>query len=115
MPWKSEPDPFEERRRQLESQRRQLEEQRRRLTDELSHSGDPAAVKRAEPPVWRMEEEEPRPLRSPELTPARRRHLAHQRRRDLIIFIGCLVLLVVVVAIVLWVAYVRNSLPGNGS
>ncbi len=108
------PRSFEERRRHLAEQQRHLEQQRRRLAEELAQSGNAEAAKRAEPPVWRMEEE-PLPVRGPEPTPTRRRHLAQQRRRDMIIFIGCFVLLLVVVCIVLWVAYVRNSLPTNGS
>jgi hypothetical protein len=117
MPWKrNDPDPLEARRRQLAEQERLLSEQRKRLTEELRRSGEfPAAdAKPAEPPVWRMEEDGLH-YRVAEPAPARRRNLARQRQRDMILVFGLIILFLIVVGIVLWVAYVRNTAPVNGA
>jgi hypothetical protein len=116
MPWKrNDPDPLEARRRQLAEQERLLSEQRKRLTEQLRQSGEspPANVKRAEPPVWRMEEDGPL-QRVTEAAPARKRNLARQRQRDMILFFVFILFLIVVV-IVLCVAYVHTTAPTNGT
>jgi hypothetical protein len=114
MPWKSnDPDPIAARRRQLAEQERLLSEQRRRITEELQGDGP---VKPIEPPVWRMEEgEDAAPERATEPTPARKRNLARQRQRDRFLFFIFIVVFFIVVGILLWVAYVHNMVPGNGT
>ena len=117
MAWnRSDPDPLEARRRQLAEQERLLSEQRKRLTELLHQSGEslPANVKPAEPPVWRMEEDG-LPQRVAESTPARRRNLARQRQRDMVLFFVFIGLFLIVLVIVLWVAYVHNTAPINGA
>ena len=114
MPWpRNEPDPLEKRRRELDEQVRQLSEQRRLLTEKLK-AGDGSAAKRAEPPVWRMEDDSPQP-RMPELATARKRNLARQRQHDMIFFFVCTLVFLIVLSIVLWVAYVHNTAPVNGT
>jgi len=113
MPWpRNDPDPFEERRRKLAEQERQLAEQMARIKAQLDPSAEtpPAEVKPVEPPVWRLEEE-PRPA---EMAPARKRHLARQRRRDMLLFFIAFGVLIVVIGIVLWVAYAHNAAANNG-
>ena len=117
MPWhRNDPDPLAARRRQLAEQERLLSEQRRRLTEQLHQSGEspPANAKPAEPPVWRMEEDGLHE-RVIDPTPTRKRNLARQRRRDRMLFFIFIVLLLIVVGIVLWVAYVHNTAPNNGT
>jgi len=117
MPWnRNDSDPLEARRRQLAEQERLLSEQRRLLTEQLHQSGEsPAAnVKPAEPPVWRMEEDGP-PQRVTDPAPARKRNLARQRRRDMVLFFVFIGLFLIVLVIVLWVAYVHNTAPVNGA
>ncbi|MCE0522700.1 MAG: hypothetical protein LV480_07295 [Methylacidiphilales bacterium] len=117
MPWShNDPDPLEARRRQLAEQERLLAEQRKRLTEELLQSGDasPGNVKPVEPPVWRMEEDGAR-QRAADPAPARKRNLARQRRRDMVFFFILTVLLLLVLVVVIWVAYVHNSAPVNGT
>jgi hypothetical protein len=116
MPWnRTDPDPLQARRRQLAEQERLLAEQRRRLTEELLQSGEfsPTSAKPAEPPVWRMEEDG-RHERAAEPAPARKRNLARQRQRDMILVFGLIILLLIVLAIGLWVAHVHNAAPVNG-
>jgi tetrahydromethanopterin S-methyltransferase subunit G len=111
MPWKSNsPDPIEHRRRQLAEMEKRLEEQRRKLTEGLQGSSAAKQAKAAEPPVWRLEESDGPLERSADPTPARRRHLARQRQRDMILFFICIGLLLIVVVIVLLV-YAHNSGP----
>jgi hypothetical protein len=116
MPWKrNDPDPLESRRRQLAEAERLLAEQRHRLTEELHQSGESGAgAKAAEPPVWRMEEDG-RQERITDPLPARKRNLARQRQRDMVLFFLFIGLFLVVLVIVLWVAYVHNSAPVNGT
>jgi hypothetical protein len=107
-------NPLENKRRDLEAQERALAQKRRALKELLEAGGaGEAAAKVDEPPVWRLEDEHYE--RPTEPTPARRRHLAHQRRQDRLIFFGCIVLLVMVIVVVLWVAWVHNSSPGNSA
>jgi hypothetical protein len=114
MPWKSkEPDPLEDRRRQLEEQSRLLAEQRRKLTDTINGNSPQAPVKSIEPPVWRMEDDGSRDR--PTESSVRRRQLARQRRRDMLLFFVFIGVLIAVVAVVLWVAYVHNSAPTSGA
>jgi hypothetical protein len=103
---------LEARRRQLEEQQRQLAEQRQRLHDEL-HGSTPAA-KPAEPPVWRMEDDSLH-ARSADPTPARKRHLARQRQRDMAVFFLLIAVLLIVFFIVFIVAYIHNTTPANGA
>jgi hypothetical protein len=109
-------DPLEARRRQLAEQERMLSEQRRRLTEELHSTGESPSglAKPVEPLVWRMEEDG-QPDRIAEPTPARKRNLARQRRRDMILVFFLIVLFLIVVGIVLWVAYTHNAAPSNGT
>ncbi len=110
MPWKrDEPDPLEARRRQLAEQEKALVEQRRKLAEEIQSSG---TVKRAEPLVWRNEDDTPI-ARAAEPTPARRRHLARQRQRDMIAAVGLIILFLIVVGLVVWIAYVHNIAPNT--
>jgi hypothetical protein len=113
MPWpRNEPDPLENRRRQLAEQERLLSQQRRLLTEKLK-SGDAASVKRAEPPVWRMEDDSPAP-RAPEIGTARKRNLGRQRQSDMILFFVFIAVLLIV-GIVLWVVYVHSTAVVNGT
>jgi hypothetical protein len=116
MPWnRNDPDPLEARRRQLAEQERLLAEQKRRLTEELHQAGESAAnVKPAEPPIWRMEEDGRRE-RAADPAPARKRNLARQRRRDMVLFFVLIGLLLIVLVIVLWVAHVHNNAPVGGA
>ena len=113
---RNDPDPLEVRRRQLAEQERLLSEQRKRLTEQLQQSGEfsPANAKPAEPPVWRMEEDSQHE-RVTDPTPARKRNLARQRQRDMVLFFLFLALALIVLLIVLWVAYVHNTAPVNGT
>jgi hypothetical protein len=115
MAWnRNDPDPLEARRRQLAEQERLLSEQRKRLTEELRQSGEPTPAKPAEPPVWRMEEDG-RHERVTDPAPARKRNLARQRQRDMVLVFGLIILFLIVVGIVLWVAHVHNTTPINGA
>jgi hypothetical protein len=117
MPWnRNVPDPFEDKRRSLAEQERLLAERMAQLRGELEHSGDPLAsdLKPAEPPVWRMEEDTVS-RRAADPTPARKRNLAHQRRRDMIWFFIILIGFLAVLLIVLWIAYVHDTAPNNGA
>lgn len=110
---RNDPDPLEARRQQLAEQERLLSEQRKRLTEQLHQSGESSA-KPAEPPIWRMEEDGLH-QRAAEPTPARKKNLAHQRRRDMVLVFGLIILFLIVLGIVLWVAYVHNTAPANGT
>ena len=113
MPWnRNDPDPLEARRRQLAEQQRLLIEQRKRLTEELHQTGEASSphAPRAEPPVWRLEDDSHH-LRASEPTPARKRNLALQRQRDMVLFFLFIILFLIVLGIVLWVAYVHNTAP----
>jgi hypothetical protein len=113
MPWnRNEPDPLEARRRQLAEQQRLLAEQRRRLTEQVQPSDE--AVRRAEPLVWRTEDDSP-VARAAEPTPARKRNLARQRQRDMIVVFGLVILFLIVLGMLIWVAYVHNMAPGNSA
>ena len=117
MLWnRNDPDPLEARRRQLAEQERLLSEQRKRLTELLHQSGEslPANVKPAEPPVWRMEEDGLH-HRVAEPIPARKRNLARQRQRDMVLFFIFIIVFLVVMSILLWVAYVHNTAPPTGA
>lgn len=115
MPWnRNDPDPLEARRRQLAEQERILAEQRRLLTEQLRQSGEPPSAKPAEPPVWRMEEDAQHE-RVVDSTPVRKRNLARQRQRDMVLVFGLIILLLIVLGIVLWVVHVHNTVPINGA
>jgi hypothetical protein len=114
MPWPSnDPDPLEDRRRKLAEKERLVAEQMSLLTKQLYPSGEtapPPVVKPIEPPVWRLEEES-RPV---DPMPIRKRHLARQRQRDMMVFFIAVAVLLIVMGILVWVAYVHNSSPANG-
>ncbi len=97
-------NPLEAKRRLLEQQEKLLAQKRQALKAQLESGGAPeaaAAAKADEPPVWRMEDE-PSEF-DPE--PARYRHLARQRRRDMIVFFACITVLLIVIAVLLWVVW----------
>ncbi len=111
MPWnRNDPDPLEIKRRKLEEQERLLSEQMSRLTEELHSSGEPLPeeIKPAEPPVWRLEDDATH-HRTVELTPARKRNLARQRQRDMILFFICGAVLLLVIGLVLWHVYAPHT------
>ena len=90
---------------------RQVAEQFSQLTRQLHPSGEPPpVVKPVEPPVWRLEEE----TRPVEPMPVRRRHLARQTQRDMLVFFIALGILLIVMSILVWVAYVHNNAPPTG-
>jgi len=98
-------NPLEAKRRSLEHQEKLLAQRRAELKAQLESRGAPeaaAAAKADEPPVWRMEDEEPFGY---ETEPARYRHLARQRRRDMIVFFACITVLLIVIAVLLWVVW----------
>lgn len=109
MPWnRNDSDPLEARRRQLAEAERLLSEQRKRLTEQLQQTGETSPVKPAAPPVWRMEEDASHE-RPSDPAPTRKRNLARQRQRDMVVFFLCIGLFLIVVLIVLWIAHVHNS------
>jgi hypothetical protein len=114
MPWNrtDPPDPLEARRRQLAEQERLLAEQRQRLHNELHGSGED--TKPVEPPVWRLEDDGEHE-RAADPTPARKRHLARQRRRDMVLFFLFILVLIIVLAVVFMIAYVHNTTPASGT
>lgn len=117
MAWnRKEPDPFEDKRRKLAEQERLLAEQMSQLNQKLRKtSGLPSLDDEpVEPPVWRLEEDDHR-FRATDPTPARKRALARQRQRDMIVFFIILVVLFVVVGVIWYVAYVYNVKPNNGA
>lgn len=104
MPWnRNDPDPLEARRRQLAEQERHLAEQMSQLTEELNQAGEPIPeeIKPPEPPVWRMEDDA-LSHRMIEPTPTRKRNLARQRQRDMILFFICIGALLAALGIFLW-------------
>jgi hypothetical protein len=110
MPWnRNDPDPLEIKRRKLAEQERLLSEQMSRLADELRHAGEPlpTTVKPPDPPVWRLEDDTAHPG-AVEPTPARKRNLAGQRRRDMILFF-CGAVLLLAIGLVLWHAYSHHT------
>jgi predicted nucleic acid-binding Zn ribbon protein len=46
--------------------------------------------------------------------PVRKRNLARQRQRDMLLFFIAVGVLLLVMGILIWVAYVRNTAPGTG-
>jgi hypothetical protein len=111
MPWnRNDPDPLEIKRRKLEEQERLLSEQVSRLTEELHNSGEPLPeeIKPSEPPVWRLEDDAAHP-RSIESTSARKRNLARQRQRDMILFFVFGAILLLALGLVLWSIYAHHA------
>jgi hypothetical protein len=107
-------NPLEAKRRLLEQQEKFLAQKRADLKAQLESRGAPeaaAAAKADEPPVWRMEDE-PNEF---DAEPARYRHLARQRRRDMIVFFACIGLLLLVIAVLLWVICVHTAAAPTGS
>jgi hypothetical protein len=116
MPWnQSEPDPLGAKRRELAERERLLAEKMSRLTQELTgeEKAAPSVEKSSEPPVWRMEEEG-FPARKPEPAIARKRNLAHQRQRDMMLFFIFVAVFMVVVAIFIWL-YLTHYVPLNNA
>jgi len=110
MPWpRNEPDPLESKRREL------LADKMSQLRHELQHGSPPTEdeLKRAEPPVWRLEEEAAPPRVAESLT-VRRRNLASQRRRDMIRFSLCVALLLIALIVFLWIFNSHNATVGSG-
>jgi hypothetical protein len=116
MRWnRNDPDPFDAKRKLLEEQERALAEQRRQLSEQLRTGELPGSrSKPSEPPVWRMEDEST-PERDVDPTPSRKRHLARQRQRDMILFFAFIAVLLIVIVVVLWVAYVHNLAPATSA
>ena len=111
MPWNfNEPDPLKEQRRRLDEQQRELTARARQLREEIAPGPD--GKPRVEPPVWRDDGHNDR---AAEPTPARKRHLARQRQRDMALAFILVFVLLVVVAILLWVAYVHNTATVRGA
>jgi hypothetical protein len=101
-------NPLEAKRRLLEEQERLLAQKREELRARIASGGvAPVAARNEEPPVWRMEDEP----HEHELEPPPYRHLARQRRRDMVIFFACIALLLAVIAVLLWVVWVHGSAP----
>ncbi|MCE0484338.1 MAG: hypothetical protein LV479_08890 [Methylacidiphilales bacterium] len=118
MPWhRNDHDPVEALRRQLAEKERLISQQMSRLNEELHQSGEapPVEIKPPEPPVWRLEEEGHSTVRPVDPTPSRKRHLARQTQRDMIVFFICVGVFIVVLLLFLWVAYVRNTALNNGA
>jgi hypothetical protein len=113
MPWsRSEPDAIKARRRQLAEQEKRLAERMERLSQELHQEpGAPLAKKAPEPPVWRLEDETPKPF-TDEPGPAVPRVLARQRRRDKAIFFLCIAFLI---ALILIVALFWSGMRASGN
>jgi len=118
MPWSPrEPDPLEERRRKLADQERLVAAQRLRLEEALRKSNEPPPPEEPKPnelPVWRLEDEV-QSRRIAEPTPARKRNLARQRRRDMFLFFGLILVLVIVLGLAVYLAFVRNLQPALGT
>jgi len=112
---RNDPDPLEARRRQLAEQERLLSEQRRRLTEQLHPTGESTtSVKPAEPPVWRLEDDGP-PQRIIEPTTQRKRNLARQTQRDMIVVLFLIVLFLIIVGVALWIIHDHDALPATVS
>jgi len=106
---RNDPDPLEDMRRKLAEQERIIARKMERISQGLDPDApDPDEEKRAEPPVWRLEEDvhAERPI---EMLPARKRHLARQRQRDMLVFFIALGILIIVATVMVWVAYVHNA------
>jgi hypothetical protein len=115
MAWnRDDPDPLEERRRQLAELEKNLAEQRRRLIEQMQAPGAEAMpTARVEPLVWRNEDD--LPTRVVEPTAARKRNLARQTRRDRIVAVGLIILLVVVIVIGFWIARAHTTALPSGA
>ncbi len=106
--------PLEAKRRLLEEQERLLAQKRRELKEQLESKGAPeaaAAARADEPPVWRMEDD----AQDYDAEPARFRHLARQRRRDMVVFFACIVLLLAVIGVLLWVICAHTPTHATGA
>jgi len=116
MPWnRNDPDPLEIKRRQLADQERRLALKMSRLTSELQQAGEPSTPdpKTLPPPVWRMEDEPVvRPI--PEPASTRKVVLARQRQRDMILFFGCILLLLLAIAFFCWLFYTHYAPSTQG-
>jgi hypothetical protein len=115
MPWRrNDPDPLEEMRQKLAEQERIIAEKLARIGQGLDpNPPDPADNKPAEPPVWRLEEDG-HAMQATEMMPARKRHLARQRQRDMLLFFIAVGILIIVMSIVVWVACFRNGTSTTG-
>jgi hypothetical protein len=114
MSWRrNDPNPLKDMRQKLAEQERLLAEQMARLNDQLDPSGKRLSSKPAEPPVWRLEEDVS-PQRVTGSTPVTKRHLARQTQRDMWLFFIAVGILLAVMIVFVWVAYVRNTAPNIG-
>ncbi|HEX4141554.1 MAG TPA: hypothetical protein VHY09_14490 [Candidatus Methylacidiphilales bacterium] len=107
-------NPLDAKRRLLEQQEQLLAQKRAELKAQLESGGAPqaaAAAKADEPPIWRIEDEP----NDYEAEPARFRHLARQRRRDMIVFFACIGVLLLVIAVLLWVLCIHTAAAPPGS
>jgi hypothetical protein len=117
MAWnRNESDPLEARRRQLAELEKNLAEQRRRLLDQMQPPSGTSSdqIPRAEPLVWRNEDDGPL-ARKVEPTAARKRNLARQTRRDMILAITLILLLLVVLVIGFWIAHAHTTALPTGA
>ena len=106
-------NPLATKRRLLEEQERLLAQRRRALKQQLESGGAPAAAARVdEPPVWRMEDD--RYDRASDPSSPHPRHLGRQRQRDMIVFF-CMGLLLAVIVVLLWFAWVHTAAPGRSA
>jgi len=114
MAWnRSEPDPLEARRRQLAELEKNLAEQRRRLLEQMQPFSPTTSepVARAEPLVWRNEDDAPLP-RAPSRSSGTTRTTARQTRRDMLVAVSLIILLLIILGLGLWIAHVHNIAPG---
>jgi len=111
---RNDPDPFEEKRQKLAEQERVIAEKLARIGQGLDpNPPEPVDDKPAEPPVWRLEEDG-HSHRRVEVTPVRKRHLARQRQRDMLLFFIALGILIIVMSIVVWVACFHDGTTAVG-
>lgn len=103
---RNDPDPLEPMRRKLEEQQRLLEEQMQKINQELNPDAYPP--KPSEPPVWRLEEDASH-YTSTKVSSVRRRQLAKESQRDMILFFVAVAVLLFILALFIWVAYVKGS------
>jgi len=111
---RNDPDPLEDKRRELAERERVIAEKLARIGQGLDPDAPPEPEKPAEPPVWRLEEDGPasRPI---EMLPSRnRRHLAAQRQRDKMLFFIAFGILIIVMSIVVWVACFHDGSTAVG-
>jgi len=106
-------NPLATKRRLLEERERLLAQRRRELKQQLESGGAPEAAARVDqPPVWRMEDDHHD--RAVDSSSARPRHLARQRQRDMVVFF-CMGLLLAVIVVLLWIAWIHTASPARSA